>query len=161
MSNENEQPFAVNRLQERAAWVFNQDVLTVLYPLFPRLDVRVEVTHNLFSLLLSVPFKGQFHLQNLPLNSVMNQHFLVPMWFARRICSFALTVVAHLGNISMHEWHTPCGKAVGSKIVLPYKLHNFAQNLKVAHYWKKHTVLKMAELENHKNSHYLLNLMSF
>lgn len=45
--------------------------------------------------------------------------------------------------------------------MLPYKLQNFGQNLKVAHYWKKHTVLKMAELQNYKNSHYLLTLMSF
>ncbi len=64
------------------------------------LEICVEVTHGRISLFHSVPVKGRFHLLlwiSIFLNTFSHSR--------RRICSFALTAVAHLGNIFMHEWH--------------------------------------------------------
>lgn len=142
--------------QERAAWAFSQFLLAALDPLSSPVQICVEVTRNCFSLFHTVPVKRQLHLQ--VWISVFEIHFLIPVWFGRRICSFALTVAVHLGNIFMHEWHVPCGKAAGRKIMLACK-PNVGQNLKAAHYWKNHTVLKTTELQKCANSHYLLTLM--
>ncbi len=62
------------------------------------LEFCVEVTHGRISLFHSVPVKGRFHLLlwiSIFLNTFSHSR--------RRICLFALTAVAHLGNIFMHE----------------------------------------------------------
>ncbi len=118
------------------------------------LEICVEVTHGRISLFHSVPVKGRFHLLlwiSIFLNTFSHSR--------RRICSFALTAVAHLGNIFMHEWHVPWGKAAGGKIMHACKLPIFRQNLKVAYYWKKTHCSENSRAT--KMSHYLLTLVLF
>ncbi len=106
------------------------------------LEFCVEVTHGRISLFHSVPVKGRFHLLlwiSVFLNTFSHSR--------RRICLFALTAVAHLGNIFMHEWHVPWGKAAGAKSCVLVSCQFFAKIWKLLITGKKHTVLKTAELQ--------------